>query len=323
MIKNLPTNARDTQTWVPCLGQEDPLEKEVAAHSGFLPGRCHGQRSLVGCSPWGHRESDMTQWVNISNAFPVPRLAWSNYWSFFFFIINLAAPSLSCILRDLSLWHVGSSSPARDQTWAPALGAQNPSYRISKEVPEAFCFYPKDWGRIKGRTSGLIFSSGLTFGASSGLWVAWKEGSTGETRTRKELNYDGRERIRPQDGYRWKVNLFWVYLSRSFNKYLLSSFFVPGTVLYTRFIMVGNVSTGFAQLPKVYKKPCRCYCWVTKSCLTLWNPMMSPTRFLWPWAFLGGIMVWVTISLSRESPRSRDRTHISCIGIDSKKTSRD
>ena len=85
MIKNLPTNARDTQTWVPCLGQEDPLEKEVAAHSVFLPGRCHGQRSLMGYSPWGHRESDMTQWVNISNAFPVPWLAWSNYWSFFFF----------------------------------------------------------------------------------------------------------------------------------------------------------------------------------------------------------------------------------------------
>ena len=61
MIKNLPTNARDTQTWVPCLGQEDPLEKEVAAHSVFLPGRCHGQRSLMGYSPWGHRESDMTQ----------------------------------------------------------------------------------------------------------------------------------------------------------------------------------------------------------------------------------------------------------------------
>ena len=27
----------------------------------FLPGKSHGQRSLVGYSPWGHRESDMTQ----------------------------------------------------------------------------------------------------------------------------------------------------------------------------------------------------------------------------------------------------------------------
>ncbi|KAM7236965.1 hypothetical protein CapIbe_011209, partial [Capra ibex] len=26
----------------------------------FLPGDSHGQRSLVGCSPQGHRESDTT-----------------------------------------------------------------------------------------------------------------------------------------------------------------------------------------------------------------------------------------------------------------------
>ena len=27
----------------------------------FLPGESHGQRSLVGCSPWGHQESDTTE----------------------------------------------------------------------------------------------------------------------------------------------------------------------------------------------------------------------------------------------------------------------
>ena len=27
----------------------------------FLPGECHGQRSLAGYSPWGHKESDMTE----------------------------------------------------------------------------------------------------------------------------------------------------------------------------------------------------------------------------------------------------------------------
>ena len=29
--------------------------------SVLLPGKSHGQRSLVGCSPWGHEESDMTE----------------------------------------------------------------------------------------------------------------------------------------------------------------------------------------------------------------------------------------------------------------------
>ena len=27
----------------------------------FLPGEVHGQRSLVSYSPWGHKESDMTE----------------------------------------------------------------------------------------------------------------------------------------------------------------------------------------------------------------------------------------------------------------------
>ena len=27
----------------------------------FLPGKSHGQRSLVGYDPWGHKESDVTE----------------------------------------------------------------------------------------------------------------------------------------------------------------------------------------------------------------------------------------------------------------------
>ena len=27
----------------------------------FLPGKLHGQRSLAGYSPWGHKELDMTE----------------------------------------------------------------------------------------------------------------------------------------------------------------------------------------------------------------------------------------------------------------------
>ena len=30
----------------------------------LLPGKPHGQRSLVGCSPWGRYESDMTEWLH-------------------------------------------------------------------------------------------------------------------------------------------------------------------------------------------------------------------------------------------------------------------
>ena len=40
------------------LGREDPLGKEMALTPVFLPGKPHGQRSLVGYSPWGHKEFD-------------------------------------------------------------------------------------------------------------------------------------------------------------------------------------------------------------------------------------------------------------------------
>ena len=42
--------------WVRSLG----WEKEMATPLVFLPGKSHGQRSLVGYSPQGCKESDMT-----------------------------------------------------------------------------------------------------------------------------------------------------------------------------------------------------------------------------------------------------------------------
>ena len=42
------------------LGQEDPLEEEMATTPVFLPGKFHGQRSLAGYSPSGHKESNPT-----------------------------------------------------------------------------------------------------------------------------------------------------------------------------------------------------------------------------------------------------------------------
>ena len=43
------------------LCQEDPLEKEMATHSNFLPGESHGQSDLVSYSPQGHKELDTTK----------------------------------------------------------------------------------------------------------------------------------------------------------------------------------------------------------------------------------------------------------------------
>ena len=55
-VKRLPAMQ---ETWVQSLGQEDPLEKEMATTPVFLPGKSHGQRSLEDYSPWDHKELDM------------------------------------------------------------------------------------------------------------------------------------------------------------------------------------------------------------------------------------------------------------------------
>ena len=57
-VKNLPAKQ---ETQVRSLGWEDPLEKEMASTPVFLPGESYGQRSLVGYSPRGHKESDRTE----------------------------------------------------------------------------------------------------------------------------------------------------------------------------------------------------------------------------------------------------------------------
>ena len=57
VVKSLPAMR---ESWVQSLGQEDPLEKEVATHSNILVWKIHGWRSLAGYSPWGRKESDLT-----------------------------------------------------------------------------------------------------------------------------------------------------------------------------------------------------------------------------------------------------------------------
>ena len=56
VIKNLPANARDTREvgLIPGLGNI-PWRSKWHPTPIFLLGKFHGQRSLAGCSPWGHR----------------------------------------------------------------------------------------------------------------------------------------------------------------------------------------------------------------------------------------------------------------------------
>ena len=63
MVKNLLAMQ---ETWVQSLAWEDPWRGEWQPISVFLPGKFHGQRSLVGYNPWDRKETDTTEELTFS-----------------------------------------------------------------------------------------------------------------------------------------------------------------------------------------------------------------------------------------------------------------
>ena len=61
VVKTCLTMKETQETRVRSLDQEDPLEKAMVTHSNILAGEFHGQRSLVGYSLWGGKESDTSE----------------------------------------------------------------------------------------------------------------------------------------------------------------------------------------------------------------------------------------------------------------------
>ena len=57
LVKNPPAM---WETWGQSLDREDPLEKEMVTHSSCTE-ESHAQRNLACYSPWGRKESDMTE----------------------------------------------------------------------------------------------------------------------------------------------------------------------------------------------------------------------------------------------------------------------
>ena len=63
---NSKESAAMKETQVRSLGGEDLLKKETANHSSIFARRIHGQRSMVGYSPWGLKELDVTEILTLS-----------------------------------------------------------------------------------------------------------------------------------------------------------------------------------------------------------------------------------------------------------------
>jgi len=85
----------------------------------LLPGKSHGQRSLVPCSPWGHEESDMTEWLHFH--FSLSHIGEGN-----------GNPlQCSCLEnpRDGGAWWAAVSGVAQSWTWLKWFSSSSSSSR--------------------------------------------------------------------------------------------------------------------------------------------------------------------------------------------------
>ena len=63
LVKNLPAMQ---ESHVPCLGWQDPLEKEMAIHSSILVKRISWTEESGRVQPKGHKKSDTTERLTLS-----------------------------------------------------------------------------------------------------------------------------------------------------------------------------------------------------------------------------------------------------------------
>ena len=67
MVKNSPVNVGDVRDTVSIPGLGRSWRRKWQSTPVFLPGKSHGQRSLVSYSPWGCKDSETTEQLSTSH----------------------------------------------------------------------------------------------------------------------------------------------------------------------------------------------------------------------------------------------------------------
>ena len=141
----------------------------------FLPGKSHGWKSLVGCSPWGRKESDTTErlyfhfslsWIGEGNGNPL---------------------QCSCLEnpRDGGAWWAAVYGVAQSQTWLKRLRSSSSSSEWKRGLYNSM----KQWAMLRRATQDvqvIVKSSNKTWSTEGGngthssilatrtLWTVWK-----------------------------------------------------------------------------------------------------------------------------------------------------
>ena len=113
------------EIWVLSLSQKDPLEKGMATHSNILTWKILWMKELVGYSPWGHKELDMTKQLNNNWgmwALKSKIIASSSSWQRMrqldgiTNLVDMSLTNLQKLMMDRESWHTAGHGVTKSQT---------------------------------------------------------------------------------------------------------------------------------------------------------------------------------------------------------------
>ena len=101
----------------------------------LLPGKSHGRRSLVGCSPWGREELAMTERLHLPFSFSCIGDG------------NGIELQCSCLEnpRDRKAWWAAIYGVAQSQTWLKRLSGSSSLYSASVKCVICAKYYARGW----------------------------------------------------------------------------------------------------------------------------------------------------------------------------------
>ena len=100
VVKNVPQ-----EMWIWSLGQEDPLDKEMATTPVFLPGKYYGTKEPGGLQYMGSQDWDMTEWLNHHYIWKLGNLFWVSPLVIFLNSIYLQEPTYAEMHWELNFPH--------------------------------------------------------------------------------------------------------------------------------------------------------------------------------------------------------------------------
>ena len=115
----------------------------------LLPGKSHGWRSLVGCSPWGRQESDMTERLHFYSS--LLRIGEGNGTPLQCSCLEIPGMGSHRVGHNWSELAVSSSKVIRKRPWIPWLLQVKKAKMIGWRIGSGFCLMCK---KIQFFTSG-------------------------------------------------------------------------------------------------------------------------------------------------------------------------